>query len=100
MKYGVISRKKFLEDLLDWKYLYVAGRLHKPVLMLKSYPHIDHAILRNRENAVRTALLLLPSKFTEVDLYLTIAGLSYLGDPRMGVGENPKKVSCFSVKIL
>ena len=39
---------------------------------------------------------MLPEKFTERQLYERIAGLSYLGDPRMNsyiASENPKKVS-------
>jgi translocator assembly and maintenance protein 41 len=44
--------------------------------------------------AVRTALLLLPPEFTEQQLYSTIAGISYMGDPRMSIGgENPGKVN-------
>lgn len=46
----------------------------------------------NLASALRTALLLLPESFTEVDLFETIAGLSYRGDFRMAVGENPRKV--------
>jgi translocator assembly and maintenance protein 41 len=42
---------------------------------------------------VRTALLLLPPDFTEQDLYSTIAGISYMGDPRMTIGgDDPGKV--------
>ena len=39
------------------------------------------------------ALLLLPGQFNETEIYLKIASLSYIGDPRMYVGgENPRKV--------
>lgn len=38
-------------------------------------------------------MLLLPSEFSETQLYETISSLSYSGDPRMKVGENPDKVS-------
>src|SRR6185369_11389703 len=75
----------------------------------------------NLANALRTALLLLPKEFSEKQLYLTISGISYigqldkrevyradknkcriptddtcavsgLGDFRSVVGENPKKL--------
>ena len=46
----------------------------------------------NREHALRASLLLLPDVFREIDLYYSVASLSYMGDPRMFIGENPKKV--------
>lgn len=102
MKYGVINRSKFIEDLTQWKYLYVAGRLHKPVKILKLPldTMITEAIEINKSHAVRTSLLLLPNTFTELDLFMKTASLSYIGDPRMGIGENPKKVENLVTPIV
>ena len=82
-----------LKDLNDWTTLYAAGRLMKPVRSIKNGSNeIKNALLLNRLHAVRTSLLLMPIEFNEIELYQTIASLSYIGDPRMLIGENPKKV--------
>lgn len=100
MKYGVISKQQALEDLTTWNNLYLAGRLHKPVHILKDHPAFSAAMSRNRLSALQTACLLLPQKFSEVDLFLTIASLSYVGDPRMMIGENPKKVENLVLPVV
>ncbi|KAF2276712.1 mitochondrial import protein mmp37 [Westerdykella ornata] len=93
IKYGVVSLQTLHRDLTDWDTLYLAGRLHKPVKILFEEPSIRVANQRNLLSAVRCSLLLLPPTFTEKQLYCTIAGLSYQGDPRMDYGsENPRKI--------
>ena len=96
IKYGVINRKDLLVDLVEWETLYVAGRLHKPVNIIEQEDtdnELQDGLKMNLTNAMHTALLLLPEKFTEEQLFLTIAGLSYTGDFRMVVGEDRNKVS-------
>jgi mitochondrial translocator assembly and maintenance protein 41 len=94
IKYGVVNLDTLTRDLREWDTLYLAGRLQKPVKILRDHPQVRMANQINLLSALRTALLLLPPKFTERDLYLTIAGISYLGDPRMAFPtENPSKVA-------
>jgi translocator assembly and maintenance protein 41 len=94
LKYGVVNVDTLYTDLSEWKNLYLAGRLQKPVKILRDDPRLRLANQINLISALRTALLTLPPSFTEKELYTKIAGLSYLGDPRMAVGaENPKKIT-------
>ena len=93
IKYGVVQLDTLEKDLTHWETLYLAGRLHKPVKILRDDAKIRLANQINLMSALRTALLLLPEKFTEEELYATLAGISYLGDPRMALPtENPSKV--------
>jgi mitochondrial translocator assembly and maintenance protein 41 len=94
IKYGVVNLDTLCRDLSEWDTLYLAGRLQKPVKILRDHPSVRLANQVNLISAVRTALLLLPPDFTESELYSTIAGISYMGDPRMSLpAENPQKVS-------
>lgn len=94
IKYGVLSVEAFLDDLNNWSTLYISGRLHKPVLQVKNFDKDPYrqSFKSNLESAVNTSLLLLPERFPEDDLFLTIAGLSYTGDFRMTVGEDRNKI--------
>ena len=94
IKYGVVNLDTLCEDLSSWNTLYVAGRLQKPVKILRDNARVRLANQVNLLSALRTALLLLPPSFTELELYGTIANISYMGDPRMSLPtENPSKVA-------
>lgn len=93
IKYGVVSIDTLCRDLSEWDTLYLAGRLHKPVKILRDHPRVRLANQVNLLSALRVALLLLPEEFTEFELYTTIAGISYMGDLRMSLpAEDPGKV--------
>ena len=94
IKYGVCNLDTLCKDLSEWNTMYLAGRLQKPVKILRDNPSVRLANQVNLISAVRTALLLLPEDFTEQQLYSTIAGISYMGDPRMSIGgDDPRKVN-------
>ncbi|XP_045145928.1 phosphatidate cytidylyltransferase, mitochondrial isoform X1 [Echinops telfairi] len=94
IKYGVISTSVLIEDLLTWNNLYIAGRLHKPVkiVTMNENTTLKAALDKNLKSAVNAAFLMLPESFSEEELFLEIAGLSYSGDFRMVVGEDKTKV--------
>lgn len=112
IKYGMISEEALIRDLYDWDYLYISGRLHKPVKIIKRpvltsstisgeitfgfdsiNKSIDLALQTNLKNALHAALLLMPERFTLTDLFTTITSLSYTGDFRMTIGEDKNKIN-------
>jgi translocator assembly and maintenance protein 41 len=93
IKYGVTSVDNLCSDLLNWNTLYLAGRMHKPLRIIKDDARVRLTQQVNLTSAVRAALLTLPAEFSETQLFETITGISYGGDPRMVLpGENRGKV--------
>lgn len=93
IKYGVTSVDNLCSDLLNWNTLYLAGRMHKPLRIIKDDARVRLTQQVNLTSGVRAALLTLPAEFSEKQLFETIAGISYSGDPRMVLpGENRGKV--------
>ncbi|GJQ12809.1 hypothetical protein GpartN1_g4600.t1 [Galdieria partita] len=96
MKYGCVAFADLLEDLQSWKYLFLAGRLHKPVRMF---------IPSNSLNCDSSAIENFHADLAEMNQALTdnleaalsaakISQLSYYGDIRFAFSaENPRKVS-------
>lgn len=69
--------------------------MHKPIRIIKDDARVKLTQQVNLVSSLRVALLTLPEKFEERELFETMAGFSYAGDPRMSVpgGENRSKVS-------
>ncbi|KAL5524644.1 TAM41 [Sanghuangporus sanghuang] len=94
IKYGVTSVDNLCTDLLTWKTLYLAGRMHKPLRIIKDDARVRLTQQVNLTSALRAALLTLPANFSERELFETITAISYDGDPRMILpAENRSKIS-------
>ncbi|XP_062162406.1 uncharacterized protein LOC133869431 [Alnus glutinosa] len=92
LKYGVVRMHDLVQDILNWERFYLSGRLQKPVRILVDNLDIENVNSSNLRAAISAALLLLPPKFTEEDLYAKICSLSYMGDLRMLFAEDRNKV--------
>ncbi|KAH3675436.1 hypothetical protein WICMUC_002725 [Wickerhamomyces mucosus] len=95
IKYGVVSIDKLIEDLASWKSFYLAGRLQKPVKILRDDTMIKFWNQQNLRAAATLAYLNLPEDkpFDEFQFYRNITELSYNGDIRYLLGaENPQKI--------
>ena len=92
-KIGTIELADFLDDLNNWTTFYMAGRMHKPILVVKANKEIEKAILENRLYGINaTKVLAGNGEIDEKEFYMMFAGLSYIGDTRMCIAENPDKV--------
>ncbi|KAL2493984.1 Mitochondrial matrix Mmp37 [Forsythia ovata] len=91
-KYGVVRMHDLTQDIIGWERYYLGGRLQKPVHILVDNLDIENLNCVNLKAATSAALLLLPSKFSEEELYATICSLSYMGDLRMLFAEDRNKV--------
>ncbi|KAF6265196.1 mitochondrial translocator assembly and maintenance protein 41-like protein precursor [Scenedesmus sp. NREL 46B-D3] len=92
IKYGVVGLPAFQQDLQHWSHLYVAGRMHKPVAALTQHAAAEAACQQNLRSALAASLLLLPKTSSFKELFCRLASLSYMGDVRMGLAEDSKKV--------
>jgi len=87
------TKEDFLNDLKNWDTFYMAGRMQKPILIVKAPEEVETAIEYNRHaGLLSTKLLLGKGEYDEEYFYTILAGLSYIGDTRMGIAENPDKV--------
>jgi len=96
MKYGVVSIKELINNLNNWENLVLAGRMHKPIRILKNSSvlyseKINEAMQANYISALSMSFLLNFQQFVpENQLYHTICSLSFIGDIRMILGLEKK----------
>ena len=91
-KYVIIEYKDFEKHMKTWYSFYVPGRFQKPILTIITNDKIDKLIYDNRRNACKISLLCMEEDNLD-DLFTTICSLSYNGDTRMKIAENPNKVA-------
>lgn len=91
-KYGVIEVEDFKRGLSTWDNIFTAGRFHKPVMEVVSREDVRKAISYNRKVALMIACLFCDEVTTKDKIFNQVCGLSYLGDARMAIAENPHKV--------
>ncbi|GBG70846.1 hypothetical protein CBR_g8146 [Chara braunii] len=66
-------------DLEEWESLYASGRLQKPVkVLIDDVDMMGRSFSKNSRSAMAAAMLLLPITFSEMELLLSLCGLSYL----------------------
>lgn len=93
-KIGTIEEKDFLDSLTLWDTYYLAGRMQKPILVVKANKEIKQAIENNRQMAIAATMLISDErKIPMTEFYETLVSLSYMGDTRMKFAENPHKIS-------
>lgn len=77
---------------MEWKTLYISGRMQKPIAIVKDESGWRQLNQVNLMHAIKVAMLLLPEEFDEWQLFTTLSRLSYMGDLRVGIAENPQKI--------
>lgn len=91
-KYGVVENGDFQRGLCTWDNMFLVGRFHKPILDVLSNEKVREVIDKNRDRAFRVACILSNPVTDKESIFRMLCGLSYLGDARMRIAENPNKV--------
>ncbi len=91
-KYGTVEYASLKEALMTWQSFYLTGRFQKTIYEFASFKELQELILNNRRSAVIVSLLMSRDGCSYKDLLVRLCGLSYAGDTRMAIAENPRKV--------
>nr|GMD96558.1 phosphatidate cytidylyltransferase, mitochondrial-like isoform X1 [Ipomoea batatas] len=94
-KYGVVQVHDLIEDIQGWERVSVNTdhlKFSSLVNIIVDNLNVENENAVNLRAAASVALLLLPSEFSEEDLYAKICSLSYMGDLRMLFAEDKNKV--------
>ena len=93
-KMGIIEKRDVLDDLLNWKTYYIAGRFQKEMYTVVRDEEVEEATEKNWKNAVTVSCIMIDKENpTIIDFYETLCSLSYKGDSRKALkAEDPNKV--------
>ncbi len=91
-KYGTVEYDSLKESLNTWNSFYMTGRFQKTIYEFESCEELRKIIERNRRSAVIVSLLMSEDGCSFKDVLVRLCGLSYAGDTRMAIAENPRKV--------
>ena len=102
-KLGIVSTSSLIDRLNDWDTsFYLPGRLQKPTIVIGASSNdilAEFSLARNcnLKAGLAAALLAMPpnpvdGSFMMDELWHSLVGLSYLGDIRVGLAENPMKI--------
>ena len=92
-KYGTIEYGDFIRHLKTWDSFYLPGRFQKTIYPIVEEQSLIPVIEENRRQALLLSTFLQnDDKASKKDILTTLCWLSYLGDTRMGIAENPNKV--------
>ena len=102
-KIGIIQTDRGLKNISEWDdSFYIAGRFQKPVRLLRCadkslHARFDESSSSNHVSALNAALIMISNgnseSFSISSLLTSLISLSYMGDVRMTLAENPMKIA-------
>ena len=99
VKLGIVSFEQFISRIQNWdNSFYIPGRMQKPTKLIfseqKAKIELEMAQKMNLQAALVSGIIMCPDldMINNYALFRDIVSLSYIGDIRVGIAENPRKI--------
>ena len=86
IKYGVITTSQLVDDLVYWRSLYIAGRLHKPVLFLNDTVRQRVVRSESMDTTLNTTVETVDAVHSEISDFYALTR-SWSGTPEVNVSQ-------------